>query len=97
MHYETKVEPLDGKLPKVTYTWDTETDILSVACKGGSKATGLNGTVDLQGDDGSFVVMDVSGGVLRGLDVVSAACRSGAAGIQLVVKSLRNTGRLIPA
>ena len=71
MQYETKIEPLDGKLPKVTYTWDTETDILSVACKGGSKATGLNGTVDLQGDDGSFVVMDVAGGVLRGLDVVS--------------------------
>lgn len=72
MQYETKIEPLDGKLPKVTYTWDTETDILSVACKGGgAKATGLNGTVDLQGDDGSFVVMDVAGGVLRGLDVVS--------------------------
>jgi hypothetical protein len=71
MHYETKVEPLDGKLPKVTYAWDTETDILSVACKGAAKATGLNGTVDLQGDDGSFVVMDVAGGVLRGLDVVS--------------------------
>jgi hypothetical protein len=73
MHYETKIEPLDGKLPKVTYTWDTETDILSVACKGGSKAppSGLNGTVDLQGDDGSFVVVDVAGGVLRGLDVVS--------------------------
>lgn len=71
MNYETKVEPLEGKLPKVTYTWDTETDILSVACKGTSKATGLNGTVDLQGDDGSFVVMDVAGGVLRGLDVVS--------------------------
>jgi hypothetical protein len=71
VQYETKIEPLDGKLPKVTYKWDAETDILSVACKGGSKATGLNGTVDLQGDDGSFVVMDVAGGVLRGLDVVT--------------------------
>lgn len=71
MHYETKIEPLDGKLPKVTYVWDTETDILSVACKGTGKAAGLNGTVDLQGDDGSFVVMDVAGGVLRGLDVVT--------------------------
>ncbi len=71
MQYETKIEPLEGKLPKITYTWDTETDILSVACKGSAKAEGLNGTVDLQGDDGSFVVMDVAGGVLRGLDVVS--------------------------
>jgi hypothetical protein len=71
VNYETKIEALDGKLPKVTYTWDTETDILSVACKGAAKSTGLNGTVDLQGDDGSFVVMDVAGGVLRGLDVVT--------------------------
>jgi hypothetical protein len=71
MHYETKIEPLGGKLPKAAYTWDTETDILSVACKGAAKGTGLNGTVDLQGDDGSFVVIDVAGGVLRGLDVVS--------------------------
>ena len=72
MHYDIRVEPLDGKLPKVSYTWDTETDILSVACKGsGAKATGLSGTVDLQGDDGSFVVMDVACGVLRGLDVVT--------------------------
>jgi len=71
MHFEAKIEPLDGKLPKVSYHWDPETDILSVACKGGGKATGLNGTVDLEGDDGSFVVLDVAGGTLRGLDVVT--------------------------
>src|SRR5712692_9089516 len=51
MHFEARIEPLDGKLPKVSYHWDPETDILSVACKGGGKATGLNGTVDLEGDD----------------------------------------------
>jgi hypothetical protein len=71
MDYEARVEPIDGKLPKVAYHWDPETDILSVACKGASKSTGLNGTVDLEGDDGSFVVIDVAGGVLRGLDVVT--------------------------
>ncbi len=71
MHFEARIEPLDGKLPKVTYHWDPETDILSVVCKGGGKATGLNGTVDLEGDDGSFVVLDVAGGTLRGLDVVT--------------------------
>lgn len=71
MHFEARIEPLDGKLPKVTYHWDPETDILSVACKGGGKASGLNGTVDLEGEDGSFVVLDVSGGALRGLDVVT--------------------------
>src|SRR5689334_12937648 len=71
MQFEARIEPLDGKLPKVTYRWDPETDILSVSCKGTGKTTGLSGTVDLEGSDGSFVVIDVAGGSLRGVDVVT--------------------------
>src|SRR6266699_3411367 len=70
-HFEARIEPLDGKLPKVTYHWDPETDILSVACQGTGKATSFNGTVDLEGNDGSFVVIDVASGCLRGVDVVT--------------------------
>jgi len=71
MQYETKIQPLDGKLPKVSYRWDPETDILSAVCKGLPKTSGMNGTVDLEGSDGSFVLLDVAGGLLRGLDVVT--------------------------
>ncbi len=73
MQYEARIESLEGKLPKVTYHWDPETDILSVACKGSAKGggTGMNGTVDLEGSDGSFIVLDIAGGALRGLDVVT--------------------------
>lgn len=71
MHYEARIEPLDGKLPRVSYRWDPETDILTAACKGMPKAAGMNGTVDLEGTDGSFVLLDVAGGLLRGLDVVT--------------------------
>jgi len=71
MQFETRVEPLEGKLPKVSYHWDPETDILTVACKGVTKGNGMNGTVDLEGGDGSFVVIDVAGGALRGVDVVT--------------------------
>ena len=71
MDFEARIEPLGGTLPKVSYHWDPETDILSVACKGGAKANGLNGTVDLLGADGSFVVIDVAGGCLQGVDVVA--------------------------
>ena len=71
MHFEARIEPLNGKLPKVSYRWDPETDILTVACKGVPKGNGMNGTVDLEGGDGSFVVIDVAGGALRGLDVVT--------------------------
>src|SRR2546430_17659432 len=71
MHFEARIEPLNGKLPKVSYRWDAETDILTVACKGVPKGNGMNGTVDLEGGDGSFVVIDVAGGALRGVDVVT--------------------------
>src|SRR5882762_10691890 len=54
MSFEARIEPLDGKLPKVSYHWDPETDILTVACKGVPKGNGMNGTVDLEGGDGSF-------------------------------------------
>src|SRR5256712_8659713 len=69
MQFEARIEPLTVMLPKVTYRWDPETDILSVACKGTGKATGLNGTVDLEGGDGSFVVIDVAGGFIHGVGV----------------------------
>lgn len=71
MHFEARIEPLKGKLPKVSYRWDPETDILTVACKGVAKGNGMNGTVDLEGGDGSFVVIDVAGGAMRGLDIVT--------------------------
>lgn len=71
MQFESRIEPLDGKLPKVTYRWDPETDILTVACKPVAKASGMNGTIDLEGADGAFVVLDVAGGLLHGLDVVT--------------------------
>jgi hypothetical protein len=71
MHFEARIEPLDGKLPKVSYRWDPETDILTVACKGVPKGHGMNGTVDLEGGDGSFVVIDVAGGALHGVDIVT--------------------------
>jgi len=73
MHFEARIEPLSGKLPKVSYRWDPETDILTVACNGGgiAKGDGMNGTVDLEGSDGSFVVIDVASGAMRGVDVVT--------------------------
>jgi hypothetical protein len=71
MHLVARIEPLNGKLPKVSYRWDPETDILTVACKGVPKGNGMNGTVDLEGGDGSFVVIDVAGGAMRGVDVVT--------------------------
>jgi len=71
MPFEARIETLKGALPKVTYRWDSETDILSVACKTSGRTSGMTGMVDLEGGDGSFVILDIGAGVLRGLDVVA--------------------------
>lgn len=61
-----------GKPPRVTYKWDAETDILTGAVKGTAqeKPDGLTGSVELEGSDGSFILLDVSGGAIRGVEVV---------------------------
>ncbi len=62
-----------GKLPTVSYRWDPETDILTGAVKGGGRdkgQDGLTGSVELEGADGSFVLLDVNGGAIRGVEVV---------------------------
>ena len=63
-----------GKAPKFTYRWDAETDILTGAIKGAAKDeaadAGLTGSIELEGVDGSFVLLDISGGSIRGVEVV---------------------------
>ncbi len=31
MHFEARIEPLDGKLPKITYHWDPEISKVATA------------------------------------------------------------------
>lgn len=58
-------------LPRITYKWDPETDILTGAVQGGRKnEAGLTGSVELEGNDGSFILLDVVGGSIRGVEVV---------------------------
>jgi len=60
-----------GRTPHVTYRWDPETDILTAAIKGGGKGKGgLTGSVELEGADGSFILLDVSAGTIRGVEIV---------------------------
>ena len=60
-----------GRTPNVTYRWDAETDILTAAVRGGARGKGgLTGSVELEGADGSFVVLDVAAGTIRGVEIV---------------------------
>ena len=64
------IEPLIGRLPAVSWRWDPETDILSGAFKASRKVGGLTGSVELADDEGSVAVLDVTDGVICGLDMV---------------------------
>ncbi|MSR06601.1 MAG: hypothetical protein EXR93_05990 [Gemmatimonadetes bacterium] len=70
MAYTVTVEKLEGKLPEVAWRWDAETEILSGQFKVPKKAGGLTGSVELTGAEGSYVMLDVSGGAVCGLEVV---------------------------
>lgn len=70
MSIDAHIEPLGGKLPTIAWRWDPETDILSGAFKAARKVGGLTGTVELSDDEGSVAVLEVSDGVICGLDIV---------------------------
>ncbi len=60
-----------GRAPHISFRWDAETDILTGTIKSARRADeGLTGSVELEGSDGSFVLLDVVGGAIRGVEVV---------------------------
>ena len=70
MSLELHVLPLNGPLPSMTWRWDAETDILSGGFVVDLMGTGYTGTVELDDEDGSIIVLDIAGGALCGLDIV---------------------------
>ncbi|MEP6590062.1 MAG: hypothetical protein ABJC19_02660 [Gemmatimonadota bacterium] len=70
MSLEVHVLALPGPLPVFAWRRDAETDILSGGFATLPHGAGYSGTVELSDDDGSIAVLDVSGGVLCGLDMV---------------------------
>lgn len=65
------VEPprADGPSPAVEYRWDPDTEILSAQLSPRSVGTGLSGSVELEGADGSWLILDVSAGNINSVEV----------------------------
>jgi hypothetical protein len=53
----------------VEYRWDADTDILIARLDGVQPHTGMSGSVELEGTDGSWVILDVAAGRIRGIEV----------------------------
>ncbi|MGH7654775.1 MAG: hypothetical protein ACREN6_08935 [Gemmatimonadaceae bacterium] len=58
-----------AKLPAVEYRWDADTDILTAMLDGGAKGDGMSGSVGVEGSDGSWLIFDVTGGRIAGVEV----------------------------
>ena len=70
MNVAVQLQPhsVEAKGP-VEYRWDADTDILIAQIDGEKPAGGMSGSVELEGVDGSWLILDVSGGRIRGVEV----------------------------
>jgi hypothetical protein len=67
---EVRVQEARGaELPLVDYTWDSDTDILKVALRSGAAGEGLSGSVDIEGADGAWLMLEVMAGRLSSIEV----------------------------
>jgi hypothetical protein len=65
-----RVEPSVGSPADVEYRWDSDTDILSATVRADAAAVPARSTaVELEGNDGSWLILDVCGGQIRGVEV----------------------------
>jgi hypothetical protein len=64
-----RVEPLDGTPSDVDYRWDTDTDILTANLRAHVASEGASGSVEIEGTDGSWLILDLNGGSVHGVEV----------------------------
>ena len=64
-----EVEPANGASPAVEYRWDADTEILSAQLNPRTSSSGMSGSVEVEGADGSWLILDVSAGRINGVEV----------------------------
>lgn len=69
MNVTVQIEPANDIPSAVEYRWDTDTAILTASLADTSYADGASGSVELAGSDGSWVILDVRGGRINGVEV----------------------------
>jgi hypothetical protein len=64
-----RLEPPAGAPAAVEYRWDPDTDILSAQLSPSKKSDGMSGSVGIEGVDGSWLILDVAGGHINGVEI----------------------------
>lgn len=63
------VEPEADAPPDVEYRWDSDTDILSARLSTAAAVEGTPGSVEVTGEDGSWLIIDLTAGRINGVEV----------------------------
>ena len=69
MKIPIKVEPANGATASVEYRWDPDTEILSAQLKQSHTGPGMSGSVEVEGVDGSWLILEVNAGHIQGVEV----------------------------
>ena len=69
MKIPIQLEPPGESVRAVEYRWDPDTEILSAQLTPRSAGQGMSGSVELEGADGSWLILDVSSGHINGVEV----------------------------
>ena len=70
MDIVVQLGPPDGAAPKVVYRWDPDTEILSAHLRPAPAAGSGSGSVEIEGADGSWLILDIADGRINGLEIV---------------------------
>lgn len=70
MYIPVRVEPYVGSPADVDYQWDSDTDILSAVVRTDATTPSVRATaLELEGSDGSWLILDVRAGRISGVEV----------------------------
>jgi hypothetical protein len=69
VNVSVRIEAVEGAPGDVVFRWDPDTDILTANLKRKPKGEGASGSVEIEGRDGSWLVLDLVAGSVHGVEV----------------------------
>ena len=69
MNVAVQLEPAAESAPAVQYRWDADTDVLTARLEGVTPKGGMSGSVQIEGTDGSWLILEVAAGRINGIEV----------------------------
>lgn len=66
---QVQIEPSEPTNQRINYRWDEDTDILTAELLPRIEGKGMSGSVGLEGNDGSWVILDIAAGRIAAIEI----------------------------